>query len=198
VIRHASFLCLCLVVSCTQPVAADDASVDSARPADVTTDEFADLVETTDATADSIDDRASDDAKGPDGSSCDADDDGHMAMSCGGDDCDDENPDVYPGAVEACDGVDENCDGNADRLADGGFDPLADMPCVDRYSEGGSVVRAPHCYLRGQTTPCGQISTAFPYDGACYGCWQRSGQPVSCAEWCSGTTICSGSCDPTF
>jgi hypothetical protein len=197
VIRRISILCLCFVVSCGQP-SAGDASVDSPRlddaASDGSADGSADLVEI----ADGPNDATSDDSPSPDGASCDADGDGHMAMSCGGDDCDDNNPDAYPGAVESCDGIDENCDGRADRLPDGGFDPLADMPCAGRYSEGGTVVRAPHCYVRGEMTPCGQISTAFPYDGACYGCWQRSGQPVSCAEWCSGANICSGSCDPAF
>jgi len=32
---------------------------------------------------------------------CDADGDGHLAATCGGDDCDDENADRYPGAIDA-------------------------------------------------------------------------------------------------
>jgi hypothetical protein len=39
----------------------------------------------------------------------DADFDGHAARSCGGTDCDDGDDDVFPGAVEVCDGVDANC-----------------------------------------------------------------------------------------
>ena len=31
------------------------------------------------------------------------------------DDCDDANPDVHPGAIEECNGVDDNCDGQADE-----------------------------------------------------------------------------------
>jgi len=42
----------------------------------------------------------------------DADGDGVAAQ---GGDCDDDNPDAYPGAPEACDGVDLNCDGLVDQ-----------------------------------------------------------------------------------
>lgn len=51
----------------------------------------------------------------------DTDTDGHSAKACTaapGDDCDDNNKNVYPGAVEACDGVDNDCNGKSD-LKDG-------------------------------------------------------------------------------
>ncbi|MBO6934931.1 MAG: putative metal-binding motif-containing protein [Deltaproteobacteria bacterium] len=55
----------------------------------------------------------------------DADGDGHDAVECGGDDCDDSNADANPSGTEVCDadGVDEDCDpstlGGRDADADG-------------------------------------------------------------------------------
>jgi cysteine-rich repeat protein len=49
----------------------------------------------------------------------DADDDGQAPSSiegCGTD-CDDTNPQVFSGAGELCDGIDNNCDGNEDEVA---------------------------------------------------------------------------------
>jgi Cys-rich repeat protein len=45
----------------------------------------------------------------------DADGDGHQDAACGGMDCNDGDPDIYPGAPEACNGIDDDCDGQVDE-----------------------------------------------------------------------------------
>jgi hypothetical protein len=49
------------------------------------------------------------------GTCIDVDGDGHNSKQCGGDDCDDSDPAVHPGALELCNGKDDNCDGQIDE-----------------------------------------------------------------------------------
>ncbi len=64
----------------------------------------------------------------------DSDGDGHVSISCGGDDCDDGDPNRYPGNTEVCDarGHDEDCDlntfGNRDSDNDGYVDAYCAFP----------------------------------------------------------------------
>ena len=51
------------------------------------------------------------------GMCADADGDGYEDIACGGDDCDDTDSGVYPGATEYCNGVDDDCDGTVDENA---------------------------------------------------------------------------------
>ena len=61
------------------------------------------------------------------GAAADLDGDGHAAILCGGDDCDDDDPDRFPGNPEVCDVAahDEDCDsttfGERDQDRDGYF-----------------------------------------------------------------------------
>lgn len=48
----------------------------------------------------------------------DADDDGFLGIEAGGDDADDDDDTVYPGAPESCDGKDNDGDGTVDGLSD--------------------------------------------------------------------------------
>jgi hypothetical protein len=50
--------------------------------------------------------------------SIDADHDGFAAASAGGTDCNDAEPAVNPWAMEICNGVDDNCNGDADEVLD--------------------------------------------------------------------------------
>lgn len=45
----------------------------------------------------------------------DADKDGYCSVESGGNDCNDTNPDIHPGARELCNGIDDNCNGLADE-----------------------------------------------------------------------------------
>ena len=69
---------------------------------------------------------------------CDVDRDGHAAPSCGGDDCDDDNPDVHPRALELCNDRDDDCDGETDEGLDAdsdGYKICGDEPDCDDEDE---------------------------------------------------------------
>ncbi len=79
-------------------------------------------------------------------SATDADGDGYSTAggSCGAVDCDDSDPNVYPGALEICDGKDSNCDGftpanEADADGDGSFVCAGDCDDSDPTRYPGAV-----------------------------------------------------------
>ncbi len=88
------------------------------------------------------------------GNTEDDDRDGYADADCGGDDCDDEDPFNYPGGLELCDELDNDCDGEVDEMvvdvewyldADGdGFgDPGDTVTSCER--QPGRVLRGGDC-----------------------------------------------------
>src|SRR4030042_7191949 len=60
----------------------------------------------------------------------DGDEDSYDDDACGGDDCDDFNPDIFPGAPEICfDGVDNQCPGDPGY---GFLDEIGRASCRER------------------------------------------------------------------
>ena len=87
------------------------------------------------------------------GDAGDDDHDGHFAIKCGSgsDDCDDTNPNVYPGHPEDCDFIDNNCNGAVDeglwRERSGSRISLHGMARYPWWSGKPSVVRVDGGFL---------------------------------------------------
>ena len=123
------------------------------------------------------------DAGAPD-AGCDNDNDGHLAIACGGDDCNDNDPLTYPEAPELCDGIDENCDGVADRILTGD-DPVASAECAGALMSvlpPNGVLQRSICYVPGMSS----------LDAA----WLQACSPTQNGTWdysqCSGYALYHG------
>jgi len=85
--------------------------------------------------------------------------------SCG-DDCDDTSPDAYPGGIETCDGVDNDCNGIIDdgaRYVPSNMDPiLVSNPDLGEATPGGFVYNRT---LYGVSYAAGELSSRNYFKG---------------------------------
>jgi len=94
----------------------------------------------------------------------DQDGDGYAAVSFGGQDCDDTNPFVNPGAIELVDKEDQDCDGHALPDNDGDGWP-SDVDCDD--SDNNTFPGAEDAWYDGHDSDCAGNSD-FDADGDGY------------------------------
>ncbi len=137
---------------------------------------------------------------------CDADGDGAIAAALGGDDCDDHDSQISPGATEICSGLDEDCDGLIDDLdpdldltttrpfyldGDGdGFgpdeDPILGCSVAGRVPNGGDCDDTNPAVAPGATDVCDSIA-----DNDCDGV----ADPSEFDDDGDGLADCAGDCD---
>lgn len=71
---------------------------------------------------------------------CDSDGDGFKKITCGGSDCRDDDPDIYPGADEYCNGIDDDCDNIIDEAGAVDADTFYADTDTDSYGDPGNTL----------------------------------------------------------
>ncbi|HOX47055.1 MAG TPA: endonuclease [Myxococcota bacterium] len=109
----------------------------------------------------------------------DGDQDGHGSPTCGGDDCDDGEPGVHPGAAEGPEGdpscgdlLDNDCDGLTDTLDEGCITCAQDADCDDGDACDGPERCVDNACLDGEPLDCDDLNPctldACTAEGQCH------------------------------
>jgi hypothetical protein len=128
----------------------------------------------------------------------DADGDGFPAAT----DCDDHDPEVFPGAVEVCNGKDDNCNGEVDEgfAADGdGFPTCAANGRAADCDDGDPEVHPRAIEVcNGKDDNCnGEVDEGFDADGDGYSACGLGDEPADCDDadpsvYPGAPEVCSG------
>ncbi len=131
----------------------------------------------------------------------DADGDGFFAGTCAiADDCDDSDPFVFPGAAEACDGVDNDCSGAADEPWDDDRDGWSECggDCDDREPRDAPGLSE---VCDGVDNNCdGDVDEGFDQDGDGRATCRGDCDDSDPAVWLGAAEACDGvdnDCDPS-
>jgi len=131
------------------------------------------------------------------GSPYDVDGDGYDGEAHGGEDCDDTDPDIYPGATEIWyDGVDSDCNGGSDYDADSdGYETRPDTKSPSSDTDTGDT----DTEIPDQNDCDDEDASIYPWDldedGVFDGCGWRSlgaGLNHTCGIQSSGKVACWG------
>ncbi len=90
----------------------------------------------------------------------DVDGDTHPSKQCGGDDCDDSDPAIHPGATEICNGKTDNCDGQIDETPN---------DCTMKGEICGMISGVPGCVsgVDAGSGDGGDVPDYIDYGGGC-------------------------------
>ncbi len=124
----------------------------------------------------------------------DKDGDGSAPSVCGGADCDDSDPEVYPGATEFCNGKDDDCNGQIDDGSDEALCGPTDLTGGEECVSGTCTCLPDHqC-----GSDCIDIQRSPLHCGSCAQACDTGYDCVSGTCTCAAPeTVCNGACvDP--